>query len=1021
MLYKENIAKTLSAELFADPPAAYRGAPFWSFNCKLDKAQLLRQIEQLKAMGFGGFHMHARSGLETAYMSDEFMALIRACCDKAEAEDMLAWLYDEDRWASGSAGGRVTAERKYRRRLLKLFTDKKEWNASKADAVENGEPYLLAAYDVQLDADGYLAAFRRIGANDTAVGMKWYAYSVCEGPSTWWNNQTYIDIMDKEAVRRFIDLSYERYKEVVGDKFDKSVPAIFTDEPHISNGMRLLSAPTDTGCPEYGWSRFFEEEFEKRYGEDILDKLPLLIWNTKDRSDAIVKYRYFDLCGRLFYENFSKQIGEWCNQNGIAFTGHMLNEPDLRGQTYSCGETMRQYEAFDLPGIDMLCNWREYTTAKQTQSAVHQYGKEGMMSELYGVTNWDFDFRGHKFQGDWQAALGVTVRVPHLAWVSMAGEAKRDYPAAIGYQSPWYKEYPLIENHFARLNTALTRGKPLVNIGVIHPVEGYWTSVGPTSQMGAVRDAQERNFHTLASMMLSLHLDYDYICESALPALRDPADPKKVGRMRYEAILVPACLSLRQSTVEHLEAFRKAGGQVIFIGECPAFVGGVPGDGCRALYDTATHIDMDAAQLAAALSPQRQISICTPDGEEDTAYVYAYREDTDGRWLFICRKDLPQEDEMTPARLTVSIKGVFTPVEYITTTGEIAPCACTYENGDTVVSRELYASDSLLLKLLPGEAKAMPQTTAKTVPDGKAFARPVAFTLSEPNVLLLDMAAYALDDGEWQPREEILRLDNILRDKLQFPKRAAAQAQPYTLPQEKICHTAHLRLIFQSEIAYTGALLAVEDAEKLGITFNGETVDNAVLGYFTDESIKTVLLPPIVKGENVLLLDVPFGQRTNLEWCYVLGDFGVRLQGETAIITAPPKTLTFGDVTAQGLPFYGANISYHMEVALETAATVQVHVPCYRGAAVNVEVDGVPAGNVTFAPYLCTLADLSAGKHIITLTLYGNRFNSFGQLHLANAGPGYWYGPDSWRTGGEGWTYEYRVRPFGILEPPTLL
>ena len=122
----------------------------------------------------------------------------------------------------------------------------------------------------------------------------------------------------------------------------------------------------------------------------------------------------------------------------------------------------------------MLCDFRELTTAKQAESAVHQFGYEGMLSELYGVTNWDFDFRGHKLAGDWQAALGVTIRVHHLAWTSMAGEAKRDYPASISYQSPWYKEYHLIEDYFGRLNTALTRGSAEVKVGVVHPVESYW-------------------------------------------------------------------------------------------------------------------------------------------------------------------------------------------------------------------------------------------------------------------------------------------------------------------------------------------------------------------------------------------------------------------------------------------------------------------------------------------------------------------------------------------------------------------
>lgn len=60
---------------------------------------------------------------------------------------------------------------------------------------------------------------------------------------------------------------------------------------------------------------------------------------------------------------------------------------------------MRSYRSFEIPGIDMLCDRRELSTAKQAESAVHQFGREGMTSELYGVTNWDFDFRGHKLQG----------------------------------------------------------------------------------------------------------------------------------------------------------------------------------------------------------------------------------------------------------------------------------------------------------------------------------------------------------------------------------------------------------------------------------------------------------------------------------------------------------------------------------------------------------------------------------------------------------------------------------------------
>lgn len=46
-----------SAELFKNPTSEYRACPFWAWNNKLDKAQLLRQIDYFEAMGMGGFHV----------------------------------------------------------------------------------------------------------------------------------------------------------------------------------------------------------------------------------------------------------------------------------------------------------------------------------------------------------------------------------------------------------------------------------------------------------------------------------------------------------------------------------------------------------------------------------------------------------------------------------------------------------------------------------------------------------------------------------------------------------------------------------------------------------------------------------------------------------------------------------------------------------------------------------------------------------------------------------------------------
>ena len=105
---------------FRNPGSDYRGAPFWAWNGKLEPEELRRQIRLMKAMGLGGFFMHSRVGLDTAYLSDEWLRCVDACVDEAEKQDMNAWLYDEDRWPSGAAGGFVTRNPKYRMRMIRV-------------------------------------------------------------------------------------------------------------------------------------------------------------------------------------------------------------------------------------------------------------------------------------------------------------------------------------------------------------------------------------------------------------------------------------------------------------------------------------------------------------------------------------------------------------------------------------------------------------------------------------------------------------------------------------------------------------------------------------------------------------------------------------------------------------------------------------------------------------------------------------------------------------------------------------
>ncbi len=1011
MLYPRSADARIDNELFRRPGSEYRGTPFWAWNCALDKEELLWQLEVLKQMGLGGAHMHVRTGMATPYLSDEHMALIKACVDKCREEHMLAWLYDEDRWPSGAAGGLLTRDIRYRARQL-LFTARKE---AADERLEN--KYLLACFDVVLNAEGCLLSANQIAEDATASGRKWYAYVGSPLPEAWYNNQTYANTLDKNTIEQFIKITYDRYLACVGEDFGGVVPAMFTDEPQFSRKQTLgfASEVKDVILP---WSDDVPDTFRAAYGEDIVPRLPELIWELPGDGRSVIRYHYHDHIAERFAQAFADTCGKWCGEHNLMLTGHMMEEPTLESQTAALGEAMRSYRGFQLPGIDMLCHRVEFTTAKQAQSAAHQYGRPGVLSELYGVTGWAYDFRGHKWQGDWQAALGVTVRVQHLSWVSMKGEAKRDYPASIHYQSPWWKDYAFVEDHFARVNTALTRGKPLVRVGVVHPVESYWLHWGPQDQTFGAREQLDEQFKNLTRWLVTGGIDFDFISESLLPSQCERGGaPLKVGDMAYDAVVVPGCETLRATTLDRLEAFKRAGGKLIFLGDAPTLVEAKPDDRGAKLWAQAARASFQREALLDALKDVRIIEVRNADGRRADNLLHQLRADGDGRWLFLAHAKTPYDKDI-PRRqdIRIAMKGRYAVSVYDTQTGDIYPADASLAGDQTLVRATLYDDDSLLLFFAPGEPVALPPARRESAARRCRLPETVDFALDEPNVLLLDKAEFALDGDEYRAEEELLRADNALRETLGWDKRGGQDVQPWTIPEEKIEHTARLRFTVHSALELNDAKLALEDADVAKISLNGQAVTARPEGWYIDKSIGVVALPPLKMGDNVIEVVLPFGRRTNIEWCYLLGSFGVTMRGEYRELVAPPKTLGFDDVTRQGLLHYGGNIEYKLPFVSEGGA-LRLTVPHFDGTALRVSLDGKALGHIAYPPYTLELGAPKAGRHLLIVTLLGNRENTCGALHNADLS-NEWIGPGAWRTSGASWTDSYRLTPLGLRSAP---
>lgn len=1052
-----NSAKKKLLDVFISPGSIWRGKPFWSWNGELEPQEILRQINIIKEMGFGGHFMHSRTGLITEYLGKEWFDIINLAADESEKLGLESWLYDEDRWPSGCAGGKVTVETQYRMKSLTLIETDVEKCEPQADDIA-----LFLAYigDNRINMWFYTKISDIADAKEVMqshpqqkVGeWKSLRFRIEDDPCTNnCNGTTYIDTMNRKATERFIELTHEAYKINCGDRIGSSIKGIFTDEPHRGHAMDNLR--------EYGWARTCQtaytddlfEEFFSRYNYDIFPLLPCLFYRKSGKEVSPVKLHYFDLTNQLFIERFAKPINQWCEDNNMIFTGHVLHEDTLANQTVPNGSLMRFYEHMSYPGVDVLSEHnRCYWIVKQLASVARQLGKKWLLSELYGCSGWEMGLRGHKAVGDWQALFGINLRCPHLSWYTMEGESKRDYPASILHQSPWYKDYALVEDYFARFGI-LMQGKPVCDVLVLNPIESVWcqTYLGwaqwiynKDENIEIYQKAYEKLFHILTDHQI----DFDYGEEEMMSRMASVGTDKagnpvlKIGLMQYRAVVVNGMLTIRATTMKLLDEFRALGGTVIFAGVAPAYVDAKESAAPADMAKECIQVEFEKSAIVNAVRAASDTFVEVLDESGKTAEnVFAQVRDHGDNTYTVMLLNSDRDNASLPITVKCKLRGESLRTEEWDLTTGARYDASKYQtvHGDIISIKTSLTAGGTRAFVVTADDEALPfrrsddKLSTDFCGDTEKIQLPKSdykYKLCEENVCVLDFAQWRLKDDEWSNKSEVLKVDRQIRDCFGIEHRSGEMLQPWYSKQSysEICGEIELKYTFEIDTLPSASVtLAAERPERMKYFVNGMPVSCLADGSFwVDICFKRMPIPEGVLrvGKNTVTVKTDFSRNTNIEAVYLLGDFGVKADTARAVITTLPKTLSLGNLNKQNLSFYTGDIEYTVPASVVKKAaeslcknkSAKVWLVCdkFAGALIKVSFGGKTA-RLGWEPFEADVTDAVKYGADITVTLVQSRRNTFGPLHAVPT-IHYSYGPHSFVTDGDAFTNDYRFIDSGI-------
>ncbi len=869
----------------------YRPIPFWSWNEKLDCNETVRQVGVMKNAGIGGYFMHARGGLLTEYMGDEWFDNILSACAEGERLGMRNFAYDENGWPSGFADGKVLAL---------------------------GEDYHIKALVYKRNED-YTEDERFVIFRDDEYT---YYYEA---------NPLYVDLLNPAVTDAFIENVHEQYRKRCGDKIE----GFFTDEPQLLR------------CPGFPYSIITIDEFKSRYGYDLVPNIPSLFFERE--NSAKVRFDFWKMTTDLFSKNFFKRIYDWCNQYGYKLTGHLVCDDAMEGILMSNGAAMPHYEYMHIPGMDWLGRTiYDCLLPLSVGSVAAQLGREQAISETFALTGHNVSFAELKRIYEWQMVRGINLLCPHLEGYSNRGIRKRDYPAAMYYQQPWWDNAAQFYDAMSRVGMILGEGKETPDTLLINTISSTWCFYNGNVENNATflkakkfNDDFLRVMRTLEDKHILYHLGDETIMERHG---RVEGCELVIGKMRYKRVVLPQHTVLFDNTKRLLSEFVKGGGKIVTEDEIEPNPIVKP---CRLTYTKRTYDDFTVHYFVN--SDNTEITVDISEGNLVLDIETGETSPFSGTHTFA-----PYESLMLIDNGEERVR-VEKPIEtHLSLLGEWEVASASY-NSITLDRCDYY---------FDGELIARRGYVLDILPRLNQLRRPVA--LKEVYRFMVE----EMPEGEIFLATETPEIFDITVNGVPLDKRDVGD----------------FRDISFRRLPITPLVTLGENIIELNATI---TQSEKTFAHLDNSWVCETM-------SNSLSYDI------EIEPIYIVGDFGVKITapieeldkdayrvrelaiegGHSFAITRAPRTVDAAALDVCGYPQFAGSITLRRKINI-TDKNVFIK-PIARGAnVITVRVNGTAVATKIFAPYEVSLAPyLSIGENELEITIVNNLRNMQGPTHL---------------------------------------